>query len=263
MNPNSAPGPDGLSSKFFDSCWDIIAHDLLAMVLDFFHGNDMSRSFTHTCLFLLPKTDSLKTFSEFRPISLSKFSSKIMPKLLNNRFSNLMNSLISPNQSGFIKGRVIYDNVMLTQELVHNMNKGNGNIILKLDIAKAFDRISSTYLSKVKKCFGFSEKWLHMIWRLLENNWHSININGTRHSFFNSSRGVKQVDPLSPSLFAIGAEFLSVLMDQLIREGFTPYYVDSNSPKITHLCYANDTILFFSNNHASLTNMMHKLSLMN
>lgn len=70
-----------------------------------------------------------------------------------------MSKIISPNQSGFMKNRSISDNIILTQELVHNMKRPNinGNVIFKLDMTKAFDRVSWNYLCLIMRRFGFSE----------------------------------------------------------------------------------------------------------
>ncbi|XP_019266837.1 PREDICTED: uncharacterized protein LOC109244235 [Nicotiana attenuata] len=106
---------------------------------------------------------------------------------------------------------------------------------------------------------GFSEGWIRSIWMLMSNVWYSININGTRHGFFKSSRGIKQGDPLSPSLFVLEAELLSGIMDNLFNIGCIPYSVDKKSPRITHLCYADDTILFSSCDLFSFHFVMNEL----
>lgn len=106
MDAKSAPGPDGIYGKFYHVCWNIIKNDLLLMILDFFFvGNQIPRELSHTCLILLPKVDFPQSFTELRHISLSNFSFKIISKLVNQRLSPLMHKLISPNQTGFIKGR--------------------------------------------------------------------------------------------------------------------------------------------------------------
>lgn len=74
-----------------------------------------------------------------------------------------------------------------------------------------------------------------MVGRLVSNNWYSIIISKVRHEFSKSSIELKQGDPLSPSLFVIGAELLSNLMDQLQQDNFILYSVDRGSPLITHL----------------------------
>lgn len=91
-----------------------------------------------------------------------------------------MQKLVSPNQTGFIKGRSITKNIMLTQDMVHNIAKpsSGGNVILKLDMAKVYDKVLWEYLCQVLRQMGFSESWIDMVWRLMTNAWYSINING-------------------------------------------------------------------------------------
>lgn len=101
--------------------------------------------------------------------------------------------------------------------------------------------------------------WIDRVWRLIFNVWYSVNLNGTRHDFFISSRRIKQGDPLSPFLFVIGAELLSRLLINLLEEGFIPYFTKKKGPIISHLCYVDDTILFSSGDSVSLKLLMTKL----
>ncbi|XP_019261255.1 PREDICTED: uncharacterized protein LOC109239187 [Nicotiana attenuata] len=169
-----------------------------------------------------------------------------------------LSKLTSPNQIGFIKGRSITDNIMMTQDIVHNITKPSprGNFVLKLHMTKAYDGVSWEYLFHVLREMGFSECWIESVWRLMSNVWYSININGVRYGFFKSSRGIKQGDPLSPSLFVIGAEILSRLIDSLLESNFISYSANKNGPHVTHLYYAADTILFSSCDYAYLRQMM-------
>ncbi|XP_015161044.1 uncharacterized protein [Solanum tuberosum] len=107
MNPNSAAGPDGMNGCFFQKCWQIIKHDLLAVILAFFSGQMIPKYFSHSCIVLLPKVNNPNKLSEFRPISLSNFTNKIISKLLSLRMGPILPNLISLNQSGFVKGRNI------------------------------------------------------------------------------------------------------------------------------------------------------------
>lgn len=169
INGSSLPGPDSISGKFFQHCWDIITNDLYDVILDFFSGTELPRSFTHTCRVLIPKIDSPRQFTDFRPISLRNFTSKIISKLLNNMLAPLMNRIISPSQTGFLMGRAISVNGILTQELVHNLNRSNinGNVVFKLDMAKAFDRVALDYLCQIMRQLGVFEFWIDMVARQL------------------------------------------------------------------------------------------------
>lgn len=118
------------------------------MVCYFFSGNDLPRYMTHTCIVMIPKVDNPESLSELRPISLANVSSKIISKMLNTRLTFILPKIITPNQFGFIIGRAITNNIMLTQEMVHNMtrDKKGLNVIFKLDVSKAYDRVSWKFL---------------------------------------------------------------------------------------------------------------------
>lgn len=156
---------------------------------------------------MLPKVDHPQMFSDLRPISLCNVTSMIISKLLNNRLAKLLPKLISLNQSRFVKGKMISENVLLAQEIINDMVKPNkgGNLVMKLDMTKAYDKVSWTYLCGVLRRFGFAKDWVNLIHRLISNNWYSVVINRGRHGFFKSENGLRQGNPLSPSLFVISA----------------------------------------------------------
>lgn len=188
MNPNSTAGPDGMSGNFYQSCWGVIKVDLLKVVQYFFCGNAIPKYFSHSCLVLLPKVDHPNKLTDFRPISLSNFISKIFSTLLTLRLAPILPSLISENQSSFVKGRSISKNIMLAQEIIHEIKKAKegDNVVIKLDMAKAYDRVSWSFTCMVLRRMGFGKIFIDMVWRIMSNN---------RYGFFHSTRGLKQGDP--------------------------------------------------------------------
>ena len=186
MNPNSAAGPDGMNGYFYQKCWHIIKNDLIGVVQAFFNGQMIPKQFSHSFIVFLPKVNNPNKMTEFRPISLSNFTSKIISKIVSNRLSPILLSLISPNQSGFVKGRSISQNIMLAQEIIHHIKKPNigSNVIIKLDIAKAYDRVSWSYICLILRKIGFNEVFIDMVWRIMSNNQYSIIVNSKRYDFF-------------------------------------------------------------------------------
>ncbi|XP_015084239.1 uncharacterized protein LOC107027648 [Solanum pennellii] len=262
MNPNSAAGPDGMNGYFFQKCWNIIKNDLIEVLHAFFSGQMIPKYFSHSCIVLLPKVNNPNKLTEFRPISLSNFTSKIISKLVSNRLSPILPLLISTNQSGFVKGRSISENIMLAQEIIHQIKKPNigSNVIIKLDMAKAYDRVSWSYICLVLRKMGFDEVFIDMIWRIMDNNWYSIIVNGKRYGFFRSTRGLKQGDPLSPALFILGAEVLSRSLNRLHNHpDYQGFIMEKRGPQVNHLSFADDIILFTSGRCKTLKLLMNTL----
>ena len=152
---------------------------------------------------------------------------------------------------------------MLAQEIIHEIKKpqlGN-NAFIKLDMTKAYDRVSWSYTGIVLRIFGFGEIFIDLIWRIMSNNWYSIIINGHRHGFFHSTRGLKQGDPLSPALFILGAEVLSRMLNNLYNNHvYIGFYMKCKGPQINHLSFGDDVIIFTSTNKDSLHVVMNILT---
>nr|XP_016450378.1 PREDICTED: uncharacterized protein LOC107775192 [Nicotiana tabacum] len=263
LNGDSAGGPDGFTGAFYQTCWEIIEEDVVGMVKAFFCGQQLPKSVTHTNLVLLPKKKEVMTFADMRPISLRNFVNKIFSKVIHERLVEFLPNLISQEQAGFVKGRSIVENVLLTQEIITDIRlrtKAGPNVVIKLDMTKAYDRLSWLFLTKMLRKMGFPEAFIGLIFDLIGNNWYSILINGQPNRFFKSSRGFKQGDPLSPTLFILAAEALSRGLNSLHTNlYFFGFGMPKWSPKINHLSYADDTIIFSSSDETSLRLVMEVL----
>ena len=123
-----------------------------------------------------------------------------------------------------------------------------GGVLCKLDIEKAYDHVSWSLLMAVLKKMGFGERWIKWIeWRISTMKF-SILINDSPSGFFQSSRGLRQGDPLSPYLFVIVMEAFSCLLRRAISGGFlSGWRARGRSEEgilISHLLFADDTLVF-------------------
>ncbi|EOY19200.1 Retrotransposon, unclassified-like protein [Theobroma cacao] len=261
IDKDSVVGPDGFSSFFYQQCWPIIAEDLLAAVRDFFKGAVFPRGVTSTTLVLLAKKPDAATWSDFRPISLCTILNKIVTKLLANRLSKVLPSLISENQSGFVSGRLINDNILLAQELIGKIDykARGGNVVLKLDMMKAYDRLNWDFLILVLERFGFNDMWIDMIRRCITNCWFSVLINGHSAGYFKSERGLRQGDSISPMLFILAAEYLSRGINELFSRYISLHYHSGCSLNISHLAFADDIMIFTNGSKSVLEKILEFL----
>lgn len=263
LNPQSAPGPDGFTGYFYTHCWNIIKGDVVAAVLDFFRGMQIPQGISSTNIVLIPKVDKPVDCQDFRPISLCNFSHKIISKILADRLSVVLPKIISREQSGFVKGRSIHENISLAHEMIETIDNNiiGGNLVVKLDMSKAYDRVSWKFLLAVLKQLGFSTQWRDLVFRAISNCWYSISLNRKVDGFFKSSRGLRQGDPISPALFIIAQDALSRRLAHLILyRHIKPFSGRKNSLRVSHLFYADDSLIFLNGGNDSIDCLMATLA---
>ncbi|KAL9663307.1 hypothetical protein QQ045_028147 [Rhodiola kirilowii] len=249
MNPNSSPSPDGFTGKFYNVCWIIIKDYLIRAVHGFFEGLHLPKIILATDIILLPQVKQASTLQQIRPISLCNFCHKVISNILNSRLKKVLSGIISKEQSGFLEGRNIHETIGVAHDLVRDINHKvfGGNIMLKLDMSKAYDRLSWRFLLHIMRAFGFSHQWCDLIFQNISNCWYSISWGGKRFEFFKSNRGVCQGDPISSSLFIHAMDYFSRLYNSTVQNNtIKSYIVASGVPPIHHLLYADDLLIFSS-----------------
>lgn len=203
---------------------------------------------SETLVALIPKVDVPKTFRELRPISLCNVVYKIITKVLVLRLRGCLQEIVGPLQSSFIPGRGTTDNAIILQEVVHFMRakrKRSKNVIFKLDLEKAYDRVDWRFLEDTLKEFGFPPQTIALIMFCITSSSLSLIWNGTRLPSFRASSGLRQGDPLSPYLFVLCMERLAHMIQHEVGAGrWKPVTISQGGPGITHLFFANDVLLF-------------------
>ena len=143
MNGDKAPGPDGFTVAFWQSCWEFVKEEVLDMFKEFYEQNSFIKSLNNTFLGLLPKKGGVEDLGDYRPNSLLGGLYKLLAKVLTNRLKKVIGKVVSSDQNAFIMGRQILDASLIANEVIDSWQKrGEKGLICKLDIEKAYDNIN-------------------------------------------------------------------------------------------------------------------------
>ncbi|GJU56052.1 putative RNA-directed DNA polymerase [Tanacetum coccineum] len=206
---DKAPGPNGFSLVFSKKAWDALGSDVCKAVKDFFANGQF--------------------------------------KIITNRMKDGLDDVVSINQSAFIPGQSISDNILLTQELMHNyhLNRGPLRCAFKIDFQKAYDTVSWNFLKEILVCFGFPSTMIKWVMACVTSMSFSIGLNGNLHGYFKGKRGLRQGDPMSLYLFTLVMEILSLMLKRRVCEDDEfAYRKKCSKQKFIDICFEDDLILF-------------------
>ncbi|XP_013608309.1 PREDICTED: uncharacterized protein LOC106315086 [Brassica oleracea var. oleracea] len=249
INPDKAPGPDGMTSKLFQKFWREMRQDIIRLVQDFFETGSFDPLLNQTNICLIPKKKKPRDMTEFRPISLCNVSYKIISKLLCKRLKRVIPRLISETQSAFVSKRLITGNILIAQENFHalrtNQRCREDFMAIKTDMSKAYDRVEWNFLAALMLKMGFDERLVDLIMCCVTSVTYQILVNGQPRGRILPRRGLRQGDHLSPFLFIMCTEALISLLDGAEAEKkIEGLRVARASPRISHLLFADDSLFF-------------------
>lgn len=136
------------------------------------------------------------------------------------------------------------DNVLLAQEMIHTLqSQKKVGMIIQLDLSKAYDKVSWTYLEAILKAFGFAQHWINWILAMVKSPSFSILVNVAPSNPLFPSRGIRQGDPTSPFLFVILMEGLSRIIKSAKDRNIINLQPLIHSPSTIHQQFMDDTML--------------------
>jgi hypothetical protein len=188
---------------------------------------------------------------------LLNVSFNFFTKVATNRISKIAEKVIRPTQTAFMPGRHILEGVVILHETIHELHRKKlDGVLLKLDFEKAYDKVKWSFLQQTLRIKGFDPKWCDWIKNFVEKGSVGIRVNNDIGHYFQTRKGLRQGDPLSPILFNIIADMLAVLIARAKEDGqvdgLIPHLVDGG---VSILQYADDTIIFMEHDIQKALNM--------
>ncbi|RVX08236.1 putative mitochondrial protein [Vitis vinifera] len=198
---------------------------------EFFEYGSFAKSLNTTFLVLIPKKGGADDLGDFRPISLLGSLYKLLAKVLANRLKKVLDRVVSVDQNAFVRGRQILDASLVANEVIDYWFFGRWDL-------------------------GLGGGWMR--WCISTAKF-SILINGVPAGFFSNSKGLRQGDPLSPYLFVLGMEVLSTMIRRAGEGGFISGCRmrgrGGDELTVSHLLFADDTLIFCKARREQLTNL--------
>ena len=257
MKNNKTPGSDGFSTEFFKFFWK----DLKIFVVNSLNYSteigELSVTQKQGIIICLPKGNKPRHFlKNWRPISLLNTVYKIGSGVIAKRFKTVLDKLIDFDQTGFISGRYIGENLRLIYDIMQfTEEKDIPGLLLLIDFEKAFDSISWEFLTSVLKLFNFGESIINWVKVFYNNIKSAVNQGGHLSEFFSIERGCRQGDPLSPYIFILCAEILALKIRNNDKiNGITITQVEHKLSQ-----FADDTSLILDGKEESLNEALNEL----
>lgn len=244
MENNKAPGPDGFPVEFYKHFWYLIKDNLMELITDFMKRKIGVERLNYGVITLIPKCKEARMIQKFRPICLLNVSFKIITKILMERLAEVIEVLIALNQTAFIKNRYIMEGVVTMHEILNSIHqKKQAGILFKIDFEKAYDNIKWSFVYKMMKAKGFPDIWCDWILKVVKGGKVAIRVNDQIGHYFTTHKGLRQGDPLSPLLFNIAADALTILIKRAEQQGLIKGLgMDVMREGVAILQYADDTI---------------------
>lgn len=248
MGSLKSSGLDGMNPLFFQNQWQVVGEAIFSLLEGIFYNPTSIEAINQTLIVLIMKIQAPCTLKEFRPISLCNVNYKIITKVLANRIKPLMPLLVSLNQCSFVPSRHSYDNIVVSQEVIHFMHGMKGKkcfMAIKIDLEKAYDRLSWEFVRDMYSREGFDDKFVEICFICLKTSSLQVLWNGDKTESFFPLRGIRQGDPISPHIFVLCMERLAHIIHNKVTESvWKPITLRWCGPPVSHLFLANDLILF-------------------
>ncbi|KAB2632299.1 hypothetical protein D8674_028546 [Pyrus ussuriensis x Pyrus communis] len=221
MGGLKAPGPDGFQGIFYQTYWEIVREGISALIRDLIQDAAGSSLINQTHVVLIPKVPNREVVQ-------------------------------------------IQDCIGIAHEMFHYLKgrkaQNRFEMGIKLDMQKAYDRVEWDFLDAVMERMGFCSSWRSLISGCVSSVKFDVLLNGQAGKSFAPSRGLRQGDPLSPYLFILVGEVLSKMIQGEVDQGrLEGVKIGGSGPVISHLFFADDTLLFLRADRKNCGNLRHLL----
>ena len=214
MARNKSPGTDGFQIDIYICFWLKMKNFVYDMIKYILETGSMHETARQGIISLIPKKlRNIKEIKNWRPIVLLNSDFKLVSKILASRMKKVLEHIIAKDQTGFISGRNISENLRKLIDVIDYTESANApGIIALIDFEKAFDRVEYKSLYDIMRWFNFGERFIQWTGTLFRHFSLSTLNNGFLSEPFTPTRGLFQGNPIASSCFILIIEVLAVMI---------------------------------------------------
>ena len=252
------PGPDGIPVDFYIMFWPQLKGQMYKLIKYISENKRLHESARKGIISLIPKKGSdMLWVKNWRPIILLNADYKLYSKIIATRLKNILETIIHPDQAGFMAGRNIGQNLRRIYDTISYTKKNSIDaILISLDFEKAFDRLEYNSLYGALGAFGVPQEFIDLV-KPLFTDFKLATVNGGFFSeWFTPTRGVFQGNCISPYAFITVIELLAIELRASDKiEG-----IDINEIRNLLSQFADDMQMFMKYSKTSLQETINILS---
>lgn len=213
---NKCPGVDGLTPEFYLKFWPLLAKPMHKLFQEIVSRKILHSSARDGVLSLLDKPyKNLLKVTNWCPLTLLNTDYKLFAKVLSNRLQHVLPALIHSDQSGYMKGRNIADNILDLLSVIKKCEEDQiPAILLSVDFKKAYDSLDWTALKEILRAFNFGEDFISMVMICYTDIRTAVINNNHWSAWFKPKSGLEQGCVLSCFLFILAIEILALKIRQ-------------------------------------------------
>ena len=257
MKNDKCPGLDGLTKEFYVTFFDTLSEPLFRLYYHCLNTGSLNPTARKGVIQLIPKRGRDETrIGSWRPLMILDYDYKVLARVLAIRMDSVMNQIIGPKQTGFVRGRNIAHNILCTKEIIAYSKKNNRKcVIVNIDFEKCFDSVEYCAIWGSMRYFNFGEHFISWAKLLFSNFNFCTKNNGFFSEFTPKTRGVNQGCPASPGIYNLSGE----VMAHLLKANTNIKGISVNNVTKLLSQFADDTSIFTSYDQLSIENICNTL----
>lgn len=204
-----SPGPDGIAYDLYKEFREVFIPVLSAVFTSIGRCGSTGEGFLDGAISILYKKGDRSMPANYRPITLLNTDYRLLAKVMAARLGKALRDVVSVEQTAFLKGRNIGENILLLQLLPQMLKqKGQSAVVAFCDFAKAYDTIDRGFLLKCMECMGAGSGFIRWVNIMLSDTRACAVVNGHVSKKYVFVAGVRQGCPLAPLLYLFIAQSL-------------------------------------------------------